>query len=434
MMGLISLALAASLSLVGNSHATTARSQSWNEAMPVAEAGLEEALAHLNLHGGSNLLCDSWAKAGDIYWIQHSVGSGYYLVTISNYVAGSPNAPIIDSRGYAKSYISTNLYASPAYLSRGVSLVTQAKFVFTKAITTKESINMNGNNVTADSFDSSNPLYSTNSQYVASKRKDHGDVATDASILNAINVGNATIYGKVSTGPNGTMSIGPQGSVGDISWNTSHTGVEPGYYANDMNVTLTDVQPPFNGGAFAPNGGWVTNSGTGTYYDYILDSGNYQVSTLSGSVYVRGSNAVIYVTGACNVSQLNIGAGSKLALYNAATSATINCGYGPGLNVLAANFAYFGLPSNTSMSLSGNGTIVGVVYAPEYNLTLNGGGKNTIDFIGSVVLRSLVFNGHFNFHYDEVLASPGFGVTRVVGSWREMTPSEVASIPVGAGN
>ena len=70
-----------------------------------------------------------------------------------------------------------------------------------------------GNNIQTDSFDSSDAASSTNGLYVAGWHRANGDIASDASITNSVNVGNANIFGHVSTGPNGTVAIGANGSV-----------------------------------------------------------------------------------------------------------------------------------------------------------------------------------------------------------------------------
>jgi len=72
----------------------------WNASIPVIEAGLEDALSHLNAHGVTNLNSDGWNQIGNIYWIQRYIGSNYYIVSVSNYTAGFSNVtPVIESRG-----------------------------------------------------------------------------------------------------------------------------------------------------------------------------------------------------------------------------------------------------------------------------------------------------------------------------------------------
>src|SRR2546425_2990563 len=54
LIGVVGLALASYLSLMQNRAQLASRSQSWNQAMPIAEAGVEEAMAHLNQNQGKN--------------------------------------------------------------------------------------------------------------------------------------------------------------------------------------------------------------------------------------------------------------------------------------------------------------------------------------------------------------------------------------------
>ncbi len=380
--GLVGLMLVAYLSLLTSQNQAVMRSQAWNSAMPLIEAGLEDGLTQLNAHGSTNLACDGWTYSGSVYWMNRTLGDSTYYVTISNWVANLPgNVPVVESRAYvpmpvqvasAENWMFAAVSVPDAtrnYIGRGVRVTAVRDYLFTKAMVAKGQIDMKGNNVTTDSFNSSDPNHSTNGLYFAPTHEAHGDVATDSQLTNSLNVGQANIYGKINTGPNGTASIGNNGSVGDLAWHAAgNTGAEPSFSANDMNVTLPDAQLPFTGGAFTPSGGYITNvvtsintnstltttitypagsptyiitntalsavyplgspgpvvtnwNGGGTkinsytyptfsadydayatnvnvvvtYYDYILGDGNYQVSTLNGSVYVQG-NAVLLVT------------------------------------------------------------------------------------------------------------------------------------------
>ena len=115
----------------------------------------------------------------------------------------------------------------------------------------KGQIDFKGNNVATDSFDSGDPRYNTGGLYDATKDKANGDVATDSNVTNSLSVGNSNIKGTIRTGPAGTPSIGPNGSVGDLAWvNGGNIGIEPGHYYNDMNVNWPD--------AVVPNVTWFT--------------------------------------------------------------------------------------------------------------------------------------------------------------------------------
>ena len=95
---------------------------------------------------------------------------------------------------------------------------------------------------------------------------------------------------------------------------------------------------------------------------------------------------------------------------------------------LAQNFGYWGLPSNTSLTFSGNAKFTGTIYAPNADFTLNGSGDNIIDFIGASISKTVTLNGHFNFHYDEALKAIGPFRGYIVSSWNEMSPDEVGPL------
>ena len=59
------------------------------------------------------------------------------------------------------------------------------------------------------------PSYSTGGLYDPAKRKAGGDVASTEGM---INVQNAKVMGTLYTGPDGSYTIGAEGSVGDLDW------------------------------------------------------------------------------------------------------------------------------------------------------------------------------------------------------------------------
>src|SRR2546425_727685 len=90
---IIGVALASYLSLTAAQNTSTARSQSWNLAIPAAESGIEEALTHLYYNGQSNLAVNGWTLATDgSYTKQFTMGDTYYVVSMD----GTRN-PIIKS-------------------------------------------------------------------------------------------------------------------------------------------------------------------------------------------------------------------------------------------------------------------------------------------------------------------------------------------------
>src|SRR6185436_12198943 len=81
-------ALASYLVLVRVQNASVMHSQSWNSAIPISEAGIEEALAHINdSQIGTNFAVDGWvrtneASMGPAFFLKRSIGEGRYEVWI----------------------------------------------------------------------------------------------------------------------------------------------------------------------------------------------------------------------------------------------------------------------------------------------------------------------------------------------------------------
>src|SRR4051812_27519006 len=78
---IIGIMLGAYLTLVKSQNQGVARSQVWNSTIPIIEAGMEEALTHLNGKGATNMLSEpDWKLVDGKYVTERSVGDGYYNV------------------------------------------------------------------------------------------------------------------------------------------------------------------------------------------------------------------------------------------------------------------------------------------------------------------------------------------------------------------
>ena len=412
---LIGVTLTSYLGLVSNQNVSIMRSMAWNSAISVAEAGVEEAMAHLN-HNGTNRAKDGWTIVGTNVVKERTVGQDTYKVAISKDL----EPPVITCEATVFNPAKNTLMPEPRIIRVG----TTNKGIFVKAMVAKGQIDLNGNNIKTDSFDSDDPTHSDGGKYDPAKAKDNGDVATNSSMIDSLNVWNADIYGRVSTGPGGTVKIGPNGAVGDKAWHASgKKGIKPGWGKDDMNVQFPDVELPFGGTGWTP----PTGSSVGlSKYDYVLDSGNYELSSLSLSgkdkVLIRGK-AVLLVRGNVSMSgqsAIEIQSGASLQMYVQGPSASIG---GNGImnpDQKASSFGYWGFKSNTSVSISGNGAFTGTLYAPYAALTMNGGGSSTTDFIGATVSNTVKMNGHFQFHYDEALGKIGPRTGYTIISWNEV--------------
>ncbi len=408
--GILGFSLLAYLTLVSSQNLSVTRSQAWNHAMAMSEAGVEEALTQLAL-SATNLAGNGWTLASGAYTKQRTMADGYYVVGISNV-----NPPVIYSQGYV---LAPN---SPAYLSpRTVRVTTQTTGLFASGLVAKGQVALVGG-VRTDSFDSTDPNYSTGGTYDPTKYKDNGDVGSDGNVVGTITEnGGVTVYGHVRTGPNGTDTISGQAVVGSMEWvNEGNTGIQPGWSRSDMNMDFPDVTVPFTSGA-TPANGTIGN----TNYAVVIASGNYVMSALNLSsqqkMIVTGQ-ASLYVSGDISMSGqsfIYLVPGARLTLYCGGSASLTGNGVA-NANLDALSFQYYGLPSNTSLALSGNAAFTGVIYAPEAAFSMNGGGNNTYDFVGAAVASTINMNGHFHFHYDESLGQRGPGAGYTLTSWNEI--------------
>jgi hypothetical protein len=87
---------------------------------------------------------------------------------------------------------------------------------------------------------------------------------------------------------------------------------------------------------------------------------------------------------------------------------------------LARNVQIYGLPTLSSIDLSGNSGFNATIYAPEADFIGGGGGNNSQDTAGSITVNSVSLNGHWNFHFDESLKNFGPNRGWVAQNWTEL--------------
>jgi hypothetical protein len=394
------------------------------------------------------MTADGWNVAADGGWYKTGVvGEDRYYVKIAPWpiVTMPTNFPSISSTGYVKQAqafawnrsmgpfvadLLDTLVRQGRYSSRVVQATTTNLPTFTRGLVAKHVIDLNGKNVMTDSYDSSVGAYNTNGRYDSTKARDHGDIASNDTIINSVNVGNATIKGNVSTGPLGTVAIGSGGVVGDATYvaDSANKGtIQQGHARDDMNVEFPKVPIPDGSTGWTPMpspypGGYVVD---GITYKYLLTAGDYYVSALDGvvtskSYYILGDVRIRVDSGINLTGQdvIRIGTNSTLKIF--ANCASVSLGGNGVINPgLANNFYLFGTPACTSITLGGNSEFTGVIYAPSADLGLNGSGSGDNDFSGAAMVNSAKFNGNFKFHFDEALPKKGLWHGFVLTSWNE---------------
>jgi hypothetical protein len=398
------------------------------------EAGVEEALTQLHFNTITNLSSNRWLLGSDgLYHKRRDVGSdgSYYEVTIR-----PVDPPVIVSTGFSAAPANTGQPmggssafgmilgavggaispSQPAMVSRKVQVTTKRQTAGVGGLMAKDAIRFDGNG-SLDSFDSSDPNYSTDGKYDPAKRKDKAMVLTNSRTPGAINMASSLIYGSATTGPGGSVSIGG-GAIGDASWVASQLGIQPGHNENDANVQFDDVQPPFIlASGLTPIAGLVG----GTNYGFVVNGTlqqnfNLTSATVDGAhpMIITG-NANLYISGNLDVSgsgyiYLDLGASVKLYVGGSADIGGMGIISGTSR---AKDFSIYGLNTCRSINYSGSSPLIGTVYAPYASFTFSGSGGA----FGAFSANTISINNSSHIAFDESLNAKG---EFVVAAWNEL--------------
>lgn len=278
-------------------------------------------------------------------------------------------------------------------------------------------------------------------------------VADDNITVAALNAGSGTlqnaglIYGSISTGASDDTGFNNtrQGIVGNTTYvNTAANRgtIQDGNATYDFTASFPDVTAPT-----APSGSSYVLGAINTDltlprtspFDVPQADGNYYYDlsslNLSGSekLNITSGNVIIVTSGNISLSgqaELNISTGARLKLYTSGSVDLSGNGVTNGAtgNVTAAsqpiNFQLYGTApsggSDQSITVKGNGYLSGVIYAPNGNVTISGGGANG-DVLGAVVANTVTTNGNVSFHYDESLPNSLTNGLWKLKKWRDLT-------------
>jgi hypothetical protein len=426
--GIVTLALGSYLAMTSNENQLVMRSRCWNAALPLAEAGVEEAFSHINKNA-SDYAADGWNVSGTNYSKQRYLGNDYYTVTVS----GAPGGNItVTSTGFVQSvsYGNHGTYNSvdTGYVPRAVQVVANMSSIPAAVGLVAKSTLSFGGNLGVDSYDTSNLATSSTNKsatgmYDSSKRSAAAFVGCVSTAPLALG-GNEHIYGYAASGV-GTLYPTAQGSasIGDL---TVIKGAQTGHVTNNFSMILPDVVAPFSS-ANAPSSGTGTNKIHSRSYDYVLKGGNYIVSSLSGMNLYVSDSSVLYVTGDATAGSITFAAstnagGTRLDLYVGGTTVPhpdlynelADGSFTQSAAVAPVQFRVLGLNNCTTFNLNG-GAFVGVLYAPHVNMTCHG----NANVYGAFTVDSFSCNGNFDFHYDLALKNEPSIPTLKIVSWAE---------------
>ncbi len=313
-----------------------------------------------------------------------------------------------------------NLFASEGnvpHASRRLEAVVAPVSSFGQAIFAVGDLNLNNQNIVVDSYDSRDPAKSTLGLYDVNKRQENGNITTDGNLIQA---GNAHIYGDVAT------------NSGTVTGVSNVTGVQrTDFYQAPIPIgepVWLSINPlPFSvtGGASLIASA-IQGAALSRYRLSTISLSGSQTLTLVGSPTGTPTYIELYVTGDISVagtSQIILGPGVKAKIYFSGNVDIAGKGVLNPANQPSDLLLYGVQPTGSvtpHVNLGGNGEITAAVYAPGYDVTVNGGGSSGHVF-GSVVGKTVTMTGVTNLHYDEALASSGIINNYKIVSWVEDT-------------
>lgn len=397
------------------------RSYFQTAALNLAEAGIEEGLFAANT--STFTTAEGWSLAnGSTTDYVKSLTTGFNLQQATGAVyVRVDNATTLEPVVIAAGVISIPNQRS---VVKQIRVSATKRHLWSNGMVAKNTLTFSGN-AAIDSYDSSVGVYNS-----ATNRGDQATVATASTALDPIVVGsNASIYGYVATGANDPEV----GSGGRIYGATTPSGtlVDSSRIRRDFTANLPDASAPTGSAtALAAISSSLTLPRTG---DTPGTNGRYLYTTTS--VSLSGNNTLsvlgpvdLIVTGGVAVS----GNGSLSVGGTGSTNPSMNL-YSPGTISIAGNgmINLTNTPANSTIwgtatsgatqtvTITGNGSFTGTVYAPNANLTLSGNGGNS----GAVIAKTVTVGGNGQFHYDIQLSTlhatvdTSFRVT----AWAELT-------------
>lgn len=408
----IGFSAASYLTLVGNENASVNRSAAWNNALVVAEAGVEDSLAFMN-QGNSwsnTAVANNWqALPNNVFYTQRSIGSNSYSVYITNTAVG----PVISSTGSVPWSGSWFSGAPPA--RRTVLVTTDPKSFSLYAILVKSTVNLSGGSL-LDSFNG--PVYDP------ANRTADLVIGTDATnLVQSVRMSGGQLYGHVETGAGSTISVSGSATIGDTNWVANNTGVQPGAVADTLNVQIPDAPTAPADATYLPLPPAVNN----TYYligspftNYYTVPDSFAVKAGQSIVITGGGTVALNCVGSFTVS----GSGYILLTNNTRMLAYLNGKTTlSGSGVINADNAatmcqYYGSPNCTTMTYSGGANFIGMINTPYADVTDSGSAA----FIGSIIANSFTDSGGAAFHYPGYLGNPNDGYYYTVATWQEVSP------------
>ncbi len=453
----IALSLGSFLSLASQSTNLSYRGFYAGSAMNAAETGLEEAMWAIRrrLDGETGV----WSRAGWTIETNGAARRNFPLGTISGGATSRvqifvSNANLAGAEPFvvARGIITPPSGRGPA-IERWIKITLKKRSLFSTGLVARDLITFSGNNASVDAYDSRLGAYTPNSFANRFARGSAGSASVRTDRVN-FDLGNADIWGFVAVGTETTASlyVGPNGTIGPFG--TSSGTVAPGHVSTKFTANFEDITHPttYTGtGAYSPGDissattlprpARTTTTGNGnnaviTHHPADVPAADgkyyYNVDSITGSLTIA-DNVVIRIT-ATSGNAINIGGNDSITINapSAGKTPKLEIFTEADVKIAGNGVANSGRPeafflwgtrpqsraTAQSIDISGNGNLSGVVYAPNADISLKGGG-NSGNVFGSIVGKNITLTGNSAFHYDESLADLDAGEPLGLNKWDE---------------
>lgn len=425
------------LKLASAEHRASLRSTAYASCLNLAESGVEMGIFALNSGKTSG---STWAvKVPD--FLSDSTFSGDVRYVILNATSAAPTI-------YAEGYMYNS--AMPT-VSKQVKVALSTGFQpFQKGFAARNGITFSGNGVLLDSYNSNYGEYNEDlnqagidADYGINGKNKNDDIYVASDRLNAddgstsVSIGNADVYGYVEASDESRVSINANGMVTSYD----HIGHDESRVSGDFYADFPVTEQPsgtYDQTYASGISGTTSVAGSSdpdhpTYYNIsdislsgnagnILSITGHVVFVLSGDIEVKGS------------ASISIQTDSSVEVYTANDVAIGGNGI-TNTDGTATDFEIFGTAAmdgddaGQDIKVAGNGQLAASVYAPNADVSLNGGGTDG-EVLGGVVALTATITGGSAFHFDEALRgiTDGDG-TYSVDRWLEMTGLTTESTP-----
>ncbi len=413
---------------LGNSNLRIAnRALYQNAAFNLAESGMEQSMWSVNKMVASDPTAwNGWTTSGSNAWRNFTGftfdqnATGNVRVYVQNYLGVT--APILVARATIQPH-------NGPIIEKWVKVSLTKRSLFANGLVAKNSITFSGNNALVDSYDSRVGSYSPAPSI--SNRNARGSAGSMSVTTGAFSLGNATIHGYASIGTSNYsgLNVGPHGAVGDFgATSVDYTRVTTDFSADFENISAPSTTAVALGGisntiALPRAMDLPSPAADGKYYYSVSSislSGSKTLSISAGyDVVITATSTVGDAVKTAGNAQIEVNPGSTLAIYAAGDIAIAGNGVANSNQPEAFQF-WSTATTGQTVSISGNGQLSAVVYAPNAAVSISGGGSSGAVY-GAVIGDTITLNGGAEFHYDEALAALDNENPYGIGSWEELT-------------